>query len=171
VLLAFGGIALLTHPGSLGELNRGDLLTLAGALGFAAHIVALSRFAVRVPWRELAALQLAFAFAFSLPLALLAESPPVAAPPSVWAAVLFLGVFCSAFAFLAQTWAQRHTTTTRVALILALEPVFAALFSVLALGERLSAGEWAGGGLVVAGVILAEVGGRREGAERAERAL
>lgn len=162
VLLAVAGIALLTHPGSLAELNRGDLLTLACAVGFAAHILALSRFAVRVPWRELGALQLAFAFAASLPAALLLEAPPRSAPLPAWAAVLFLGVFCSAFAFLAQTWAQRHTSTIRVALILALEPVFAAAFSVLVLGERLTAGEWTGGALVVTGVVVAEVAGRRE---------
>ncbi len=60
-------------------------------------------------------------------------------------------------AFFVQNWGQRHTTATRAALIFALEPVFAALFSNLLGGERLGVELLAGGGLIVAGVVVSEL--------------
>ena len=55
-----------------------------------------------------------------------------------------------------QTWAQGRTSAARAALIFALEPAFAALVSVALGRERLGAAEVVGGGLIVAGVALAE---------------
>jgi drug/metabolite transporter (DMT)-like permease len=60
-------------------------------------------------------------------------------------------------AFLLQSWGQRQTTATRAALIFATEPVFAGLASYFLLGERLSARGWVGAGLVMLGVLLAEL--------------
>ncbi|MFL5409594.1 MAG: EamA family transporter, partial [Myxococcales bacterium] len=57
-----------------------------------------------------------------------------------------------------QTWAQRRLSSVRFALISALEPVFAALWAALLIGERLSALELSGGALIVVGVLTGEVG-------------
>jgi drug/metabolite transporter (DMT)-like permease len=59
-------------------------------------------------------------------------------------------------------WAQRRTSAVRAALIFSLEPVAAALFSHFYGGERLVPAEWAGGALVVLGVVAGEVGALRE---------
>jgi len=71
-------------------------------------------------------------------------------------------------AFMLQSWGQRQTTATRAALIFALEPVFAGLASFYWLGERLTGRGWAGAGLVLLGVLLAELkpGGDREHSSR-----
>ena len=53
-------------------------------------------------------------------------------------AILITGALGIALAFSVQTWAQRHTSPTRTALIIALEPVFAWITSYLVAGERLS---------------------------------
>lgn len=152
--LALVGLALLLHPGSLLELNRGDLLTFACAFAFAGHILALGRYALRVPSRDLAALQILAVAAFATPVAVASEPIALDYPARAWGAVVFLGLVCSAFAFGAQTWAQRRTSPSRTALILALEPVFAAGASVALGMERLGPAEWLGGALVVAGVVL-----------------
>ena len=65
----------------------------------------------------------------------------------------------TALAFFVMAWAQRHTTAVRTALIFALEPVSAALFSHLVGGEPLGPLDWAGGALIVVGVLVGEVGG------------
>ena len=78
--------------------------------------------------------------------------------PRLWLAIAYLAVFCTLLAFGVQTWAQRHTTPLRIALISALEPVFAALWAALLLGERLSAIELGGAALIIAGVVLGEAG-------------
>ena len=75
-------------------------------------------------------------------------------PGPVWGAAVFTGVAATALAFLIQTAAQQFTTAGHTALIFAAEPVFAALFGVLAAGERMLARGWAGCALILAGVIL-----------------
>lgn len=165
VLLAAVGLFLLLHPGSLEDLNYGDVLTLACAVAFALHIAVLGRYAPRLPARELAALQLLGVALLAGPLALAVESPRLEYSAFVWAVVLFLGLGCSSFAIGVQTWAQRRTSASRTALIFALEPVFAVVFSVAVHGERLSQGEWLGGTLMVAGVMLGQ-GERAQAAEK-----
>ena len=56
-----------------------------------------------------------------------------------------------------QTWAQRHTTPTHTALIFILEPVFAAIFAMIFTQERLEGLEWLGGGLILLGMLVAEM--------------
>jgi drug/metabolite transporter (DMT)-like permease len=73
------------------------------------------------------------------------------APPDwgVWATVIFTAVVCTAMAFVVQTWAQAHMTTTKVAVILTMEVVFAAIFAIIFGGERLTLQTALGGTLVV----------------------
>ena len=46
-----------------------------------------------------------------------------------------MAVFAGAGAMIGQTWAQAHLPPTRAAIIMSMEPVFAALFAVLFGGE------------------------------------
>ncbi len=48
---------------------------------------------------------------------------------------------------------------TRTALIFALEPVFAAFFAWLWIGEPLTLAVWIGGGVMLTGILFAEVQG------------
>jgi len=61
--------------------------------------------------------------------------------------------------------AQRSMSSARAALIFCAEPVFAALASWVWFGERLSALQWTGGGLILAGMVLAELPGARVSTE------
>jgi len=70
----------------------------------------------------------------------------------------FTGLFATAIAFGVQTVAQRFTTATHTALIFAAEPVFAALFSFLLIDEVLGPRQLIGCGLILAGMIAAELG-------------
>ncbi len=69
--------------------------------------------------------------------------------------MLGLALVCSAFGFVVQPVAQAHTTPEHTGLLFALEPVFAALFARLFLGEVLSTQGLLGAGLVLAGVLVA----------------
>jgi len=72
-------------------------------------------------------------------------------PPDwgVWATVVFTAVVCTAAAFMIQTWSQAHMSTTKVAVILTMEVVFAAVFAILFGGESLTLQTAVGGILVV----------------------
>ena len=48
----------------------------------------------------------------------------------VWAVVIFTAIVCTSLGFIVQTWAQAHIDPTKVAVILTLEVVFAALFAI-----------------------------------------
>jgi drug/metabolite transporter (DMT)-like permease len=135
----------------------GDLLVLGCAAAFALHIVAVSRYATTLPvmavntWQLIAAALLAGSTAF-------ATEWPVPLPSfGVLGAALFLGLVATALVFALQLRVQRYTTATHTALIFALEPVFAALFAWLWIGERLTGAVLLGGGIMLLGVVLAEL--------------
>lgn len=156
VAAALAGLYLLTDPRGAGP-NLGDALTLLGALGFAAHMLALDRWARALATPGLAFVQMATVAALSLPFALWQGAAPRALGGGVLAAVAYLGLVCSAGAFLGQTFGQRHTTPVRAALIFSLESLFAALLSVAAGVETLTALQWLGGCLLVCGVVVGEL--------------
>ncbi|MEZ4655272.1 MAG: DMT family transporter [Candidatus Eisenbacteria bacterium] len=70
------------------------------------------------------------------------------------------GILVSFLTTLLQLRLQPLVSPGRTAVIFATEPVFAALFSAIFVGERLGLRGWIGGGLVLAGVLFSELGGK-----------
>jgi drug/metabolite transporter (DMT)-like permease len=159
VVLSAVGLYFLTRADadSAETFSSGDGLTLICAVCYAVHITLTGRFATKEGAGALVAVQLwgvALLSAACLPFV----AVRVAWTSAFLGAVLFCGVVSSAVAISLQTWAQARTSAVRAALIYALEPVFASLFSVSLGYETLGAREWVGGGLIVLGVAVAEVG-------------
>ena len=155
-LLAGLGIALITRPGGSTPVGLGEALTGLSALAYALHILLLGRRARQGgSVRELGFLQMGWVVVFALPASLAFEGRPPRLGLEAWGAVVFLGVFCSALAIAAQTWAQKQVPAAGAALVFALEPVFAAAIAAVFVGERMGAWEIVGGALVVAGVVVA----------------
>jgi drug/metabolite transporter (DMT)-like permease len=136
------GVALLTGGGGLRTPSSGDLLILGAAVVRTAYVLAVSRTraiadteALAVTWVQLASATALFAvvapFAGPSPLALAASFGPVQ-----WVHLLYLGLFCTLFAFFVQTWAVRATSPSRVSLLLGTEPLWAALFGIAVAGDR-----------------------------------
>ncbi len=159
VVLAAGGLYLLTSPGAMG-LNRGDLLTLGCAAAFALHIVTTERAAPRHDPISLAFWQIVTTALACTALMGLLESPRLSLAPWTLAALLITGVLATALAFAVQMWAQRRTSATHVAVIFTAEPVFAALFARLIQQEVLGPVGLMGGALILAGILLAQIGPR-----------
>ena len=152
------GLALLSLQRL--EIRRGDALVLGCAFAFAAHILLLGRYAPRLDTYRLAVVQLATAGLLALAWAGVAGDLVVPASADVWVALAITSVAASAGAFLIQTRAQREVSPTRTAVIFTMEPVFAGLFGFLLAGERLSGRGWLGAALILAGMLIAELGGR-----------
>jgi drug/metabolite transporter (DMT)-like permease len=155
-LLAAVGLALLSLQQL--EVRRGDALVLGCAVAFAVHILLLGRYAPCFDSYRLAVWQLATIGALALAWAALSGDLAVPGSAGVWAALAITAVAASAGAFLVQTRAQREVSPTRTAVILTMEPVFAGLFGFLLAGERLAARGWLGAGLILAGMLVAELG-------------
>jgi drug/metabolite transporter (DMT)-like permease len=185
VILATIGLGFLTLKDSL-HINTGDLLVMMCAVSFALHILAVGHYNAdpRSSAGALATIQIgvtsllawictaAFERGYWQELGLAGGISGRA-----WGAILVTAVLATAGAFLIQNIAQRHTTPTRTALILATEPVFAALTAWVVAGEILGPRGVAGGGLVLAGMLASELEllqawrsrGTRPGARRGGR--
>jgi drug/metabolite transporter (DMT)-like permease len=82
--------------------------------------------------------------------------------PRDWLSVVYMAVFAGALALAGQTWAQAHLAPTRSAIIMSMEPVFAAFFAVLLGGEDLTARMLLGGGMVLTAMLVVELVPRRK---------
>jgi drug/metabolite transporter (DMT)-like permease len=154
--LATVGLAMLS--GIEAGSAAGDALVLGGAAAYALQIVLLERYA---PHYDPVALTLVEMVAACLGFTAIALARGELSVPhgwTVWGALLVTGLFASAFAFLVQTWAQRELSAVRVALVFALEPVFAGFAGFLLAGDRLGAVGWAGCAVILAGIVVSEPG-------------
>jgi drug/metabolite transporter (DMT)-like permease len=150
--LSFGGLIALTGTDGL-SFQRGDLLTLACALSFAFHIVALSRLARHHPVVPFTTVQLAVTAVLAFPAALLVEGP-ILPPGSVWGAILLTGLGASAGCFVLQIWAQTVVGATTAAVVLAAEPAFAVATAWIVLDERLTLAGWAGAAMILVAIYI-----------------
>lgn len=151
VALATVGLALLSIRGL--SVGFGEILVLASALFFAAHIIALSKWSLGRDVYTMTVVQLSMCAILSG----LASIPGgYSLPPDsgVWAVVLFTAVFATAVAFIVQTWSQAHMSATKVAVILTMEVVFAAFFAIVFGNETLSIQHATGGVLMVVAMYL-----------------
>lgn len=168
IALASMGLYLLTDPGSGGP-NRGDLLTAAGALLFAGHIVAVGRFTGHGDAGRLLLVQLGTTALLATAAAPIIGSPRFSLTPALGLALAFL-VSTAIGTFWFQIRAQRVLSPAETGLIFTLEPVFASLVSWIAIGETLSATQWLGGALVVAAMSLSALRAQRKVAAAASGA-
>jgi len=162
-LLAFSGLLLLTTPPETSPQNlfvsigSGDLLTLACAIAFAGHLLALSHTSHRVPTGQLATLQIgaaALIMAITLPLG---GKPHLSFTPRLVVALAVTSLLATAAAFTIQSWSQQHLPPTHTAILLTLEPVFACLTSYLVLHEHLGRRSLLGAVLILLGIALTEL--------------
>ncbi len=169
ILLALCGLFLMTVPAGrqgladYANINLGDILTIGCAVAFAFHIIFIGRASQRVPFEQIAVVQLIVSAGLMSIAAPLLEHPHLRLSPGVVVAILITGILGTAVAFTVQAWAQQFTPATHAALIFNLEPVFAWIASFLYLHERLGLRAGAGALLILAGVLVSELLGAVSG--------
>jgi drug/metabolite transporter (DMT)-like permease len=159
LLIAFLGLYLLSFVdlSAGGDLVAGDVLVLCAALLFAGHIVAISTYAPRVNSLVYTAVQLCLVLVANTVLTLSLEGLPDRLPSTVLVTAAWTGFVGITVVLVAQVWAQRYTPPLHVGLLLATEPIFAASFAYVLIGERLGHIEVFGCGLILLGMVVAEV--------------
>lgn len=159
VVVAVAGLVFLTSGagGAAGlGVGRGEVLSVLGAVAFAVHIVVLADVAQRHDVLRLNVVQFGVVAASLLVPAVLTGGFDF--PATAWLAAIYTGVIVGAVAFGLQVWGQRRVSASRAALVLMLEPVVAAVLGRID-GERLGALGAVGAGLILAGILVCEVGG------------
>lgn len=171
MLVAFAGVVVLAAEHGLSLRSgtlRGDLITLAGSLGFALFTVLGKPVADRYDSVTMNAYNYLAGGILVLPLAVhqAIELSRAGGWGGVawegWAALVYMAAIASVLAYLLYFWTLRYLTASRLGAFAYLHPVITTLLGIALLGERLTRSLLLGGGLVLAGVSLIESGPREE---------
>ncbi len=159
--LAVVGLYLLSVTGPI-ETNRGDVLVLASAFFWAAHILVLAWLAPRMDPCRLAAIQSFVCSGLSLGLGMVLEPIRIEGILAAGLPILYGGVMSVGVGYTLQVVAQKDAPPVHVAILLSLEAVFAAFAGWLLLGETLTDRALLGAGLMLAGMLVSQLWKRRE---------
>ncbi|MEW5827093.1 MAG: DMT family transporter [Candidatus Bipolaricaulota bacterium] len=149
------GLYFLSIVGSL-RLAPGDGWVLLGALAWAVHVHVIDWLVARAEALVIALVQFSICGALSLTASLFLEATTWDGVAASWVAIAYAGVLSVGVAYTLQVMGQRRVGPAVAGVVLSLEGVFAALGGWLLLGERLSARSLAGGGLMLAAMVLSQ---------------
>ena len=166
LVLGLAGILTLCATGELDpdgvqvNTRRGILLQVGAAVGFAAHILLLSHYGKKLATAPFTFWQLALTGAAAILATVFVSGVSADEQPVTWSLPLllqlgYMGVLATGLAIGVQAYVQPKIRPTHVALLFALQPLFAALAGWIFLDDRLGAPQWIGGGLIVAAVVVA----------------
>jgi drug/metabolite transporter (DMT)-like permease len=159
VILSFSGLTLMSIEGSVKDMAfvAGDLWVVLGSVFWALYIISLARYSPQFNINIYAALHI-FVVALLNSVCWLLFEPLVVpvASGALWIAVISTGAIIIGLGTSVQTWITRMISPTRVALISALEPVFAALTGWW-VGESITIRVIMGGTMIIAGMLVAEL--------------
>lgn len=165
--IAFAGVAVLASEHGISAHSPsllGDAITMTGSLGFAMYAVLGKRVAAEYDALRMTAYN---HFAGALIVAPLAvrqawllgrEGNWREVSWAGWAAVLYMGLFGSAVAYLLYFWLLRYLEASQLSGFTYLLPVLATLLGILTLGEKGSWRQVLGGALALGGVYWIESG-------------
>lgn len=155
-LLASAGLYFLSRPAG-GGFNRGDLLTALCAVCFAVEIILVEIYTKRHHPMDMVMAQVVTTVALCGALLWVVETPRLQFTTGLWLDLFVTCLLATVGSLVIQfTW-QRRTDAARAAVIYTMEPLFAALFAFLVVGERMSGAGWLGAGLITVGMLASEL--------------
>ena len=147
------GLYVLLNPIGAG-INLGDIITFGCAFSFALHIIFQAVYInKKIDIIRFFIMQMFFVCLFSLCSSLIFEDTTIIVSERLIIAIVVTGILATFIAFIAMIWAQTILSSTETAVLLSLESVFAALFSVFFAGEILGIYGWIGGIIIVLSVM------------------
>lgn len=170
VAVALVGMYLLCFAGGkVGAINRGDLMEMACAVGFTAHILVIDRYSGKVDGVKMSCIQFFVCGILAGVGMFLFESPSWKDLLEAWMPVVYAGVLSSGVGYTLQIVAQKDTEPTVASLLMSLESVFSLVFGWILLHEVMSARELIGCVLMFAAIIWVQLPGRKERAHEGDR--
>ena len=165
ILLSFAGVVALIELGARGAGGStllGNLLVLGASLAAAVYNVAARRLLVTRSALFVTTFQNLFGALFMLPLAVAEALLVGVRSPTAQAtgAVAYLVLACSVCGYLLLNYGLRFIEASKASVFINLTPVVAVAAAYVLLGERFTAGQLVAAVVVVAGVWLANRGGR-----------
>lgn len=164
IALGAFGFYLLTMAGK-GEgfsLHTGELFVLICAVAFSCHILVVDHFSPKCDGIKLSCIQFLTTGIISLILMAIFETPVLSDIIDCWLPILYCGVFSSGVAYTCQVLGQKHAEPSVASLIMSLESVFAVVFGVLLLGERMTLVEALGCIIIFIAVVIPQLPTKEE---------
>ena len=154
-LVSATGLYLLSVNEDM-SFSQGDLLVLAGAFFWAAHVHIIGKYSPLVSSIKLAIIQFLACSLLSFVVALLIEKIEMQGLINAAIPILYGGLMSVGIAYTLQIIAQKKAHPAHAAIILSLESVFAAAGGMLILGEVISIKAAIGCLLMLIGMLLAQ---------------
>jgi drug/metabolite transporter (DMT)-like permease len=142
-------------------VDAGDAELLLGAVAYTAHILLIDHFSPKTDCVRMSCLQFFVTSALCAVVMLFTEHPTFSSLLRGWVPLLYAGVLSGGLGYTLQIVAQRDTSPTVASLLMSLESVFAVVAQWLILGELLTSRELLGCGLMLCGIVLAQLPARR----------
>jgi len=162
VLVATIGLFLLTMM-DVASINIGDAFVFICAISFALQIIITGKYSSKYPTLLLTVIQIFTVAILSTISSFIFEDWHKAfqlntlLSGDVVIAIIITSLFATALAFFIQTHFQKFTSSTRVALIFTMEPVFAGITGFFWAGDQFTSSALLGCALIFIGMILAEL--------------
>jgi drug/metabolite transporter (DMT)-like permease len=163
LVLGIAGITCLCWPSgdpAQTDTAQGIGLQIGSSLSYAGHVLLLSRFGKDAPTVAFCLWQLVLVAVAGSAAALVSgelTAPGQSTVAMTWglgAAVAYLGVLATALGIGVQSLVQHRVPPVHLALLFALQPLFAAFFGWLFLADSLGPLQLLGGAVIVTGVVL-----------------
>lgn len=161
VLMSLIGLYLLCMSGKL-SLNKGDLLILLCAFGFAVHILVIDYFSPKTDGVKMSCIQFFVCGILSVPFVLGFETIDWGRILDCWLPICYAGILSSGAAYTLQIVAQKNTEPAVASMLLSLESVFAMLTGIIILHERVAPREMLGCLIMFAAIVIAQMPSREE---------
>lgn len=156
-LLAMAGLYLLSITGSF-SIQKGDFYLIIGAFFWAVHMHIVGWLSPRTQASKIAAIQFLLCSVLSLITALILEKFNMNDIVNAIIPLCYSGFMSVGVAFTLQVVGQKKAPPTHAAIILSLEAVFAVLGGWIILGEQIALRGKIGCGLMLAGMLLSQLG-------------
>lgn len=161
ILIAFGGVVVvLLEKGIKLAPSQflGDILVLVAVVAWAYYTVLGKPLIKKYGAMVVTARAMTYGTLLLLPIGLysVADFVPGAVATDAWLGLLYCAIMTSVIGYTLWFWALKYVDASQVAVFNNVQPVVAAFFAWLLLGEPLTATFVAGGVLVIIGVIITE---------------
>jgi drug/metabolite transporter (DMT)-like permease len=159
------GIGLIVIHGSDGsntiDIGKGEVLCLIAALMYTAAIIITDRFSKKNNPMTLGILYVGFMGLFGLISSSVSESTHLPGTGAEWTALIVLAVLCTGFGFAMQPVAQEMISSETAGIICGLNPLTTTVLGWLLFGESLGISGITGAVLILSGILLPNLKGRR----------
>lgn len=157
--VAFGviGLYLLSVPAGGFSIGKGEIIAICGAFAFAAHILVIDYFCQKIDNIALSCAQFFVAGTLSIICMFIFEEPRIDDILNAAVPILYAGVMSCGVAFTAQIFGQKYSDPTVASILLCLESVFAVIFGLIFLNDKLNSRETIGCIVMFAAILLTQI--------------